>query len=384
MIDVEMIYPAEVSLCLACAKHSEIRALVESDLSDGLCGVCSRNDGKVFNPAEFGRLRNLIRALIRLHFNEDAYNDHWGGTSVSDILLCKENPILETSTSSEYADEFIERVEVEGCVYPAYEEGICLYAGSDEEHGRLLQFSLAETPCRELVQIERRLERENFHRVEPAMEALFAQIMGELTIEIDKNDLWFRSRTGVKESSIHFGFNDMTRLAAPYTGSEIGALLPPNASAGRTNRHGVSVLYLATNIETAMAEIRPHPGHLISVGGFRATQKLRVASFDQPIAKFCASDQRLDLFAIIHQISLLLGTPVIPEQRHKYAATQLLGDLLIRHGFDGVAFGSSVGSGTNLCVFDPSLFKFDESQSCVRSVDRLEYRFSEVAMTAPA
>lgn len=384
MIDEESTWPAEtVSLCLACAKHPEIRALVVTDLSEGVCGVCSRDTEKVFNPAEFRRLRNLIRALIRLHFNEDAYNGHWGGTSVSEILLDKENPLLETSTSSAYADDFIERIEVEGGVYPDYEEGICLYAGSDEESGRLLQFSIAETRCSDLLDIERRLERENFHRVEPAMEALFERIAGELTTEIDEGDLWFRSRTGVQESSIHFGFREVTRVALPYMGSEIGALSPPHANPGRTNRQGVSVLYLATDIETAMAEIRPHPGHLISVGGFRTTRKLSVASFDQPITKFCSSDQRLDVFSVIYQIGLLLGTPVTPEQRHRYAATQLLGDLLIRKGFDGVAFGSSVGPGTNLCVFDPSLFRFDERHSCVRAVDRLEYAFSEVAMAPP-
>ncbi|MEJ7933934.1 hypothetical protein WG907_06630 [Sphingobium sp. AN558] len=47
---------------------SGICSLVESDLSDGVYGVCGRDTDKMFNPAEFGRLRNLIRALIRLDF----------------------------------------------------------------------------------------------------------------------------------------------------------------------------------------------------------------------------------------------------------------------------------------------------------------------------
>ncbi|WP_164112000.1 MULTISPECIES: RES family NAD+ phosphorylase [Sphingobacterium] len=55
----------------------------------------------------------------------------------------------------------------------------------------------------------------------------------------------------------------------PYTSSEISS--PPSylARKGRMNREGFSFLYLAEDIETAINEIRPNPGDIISVGGFR-------------------------------------------------------------------------------------------------------------------
>jgi len=139
---------------------------------------------------------------------------------------------------------------------------------------------------------------------------------------------------------------------------------------------------MADEIETAIAEIRPHPGHLISVGGFRALRDLRIANFDVPISRFSMSDARLDTFAIIYHVDVLLGSPVTPDERHKYALTQLLADTLIRQGFDGVSFRSSVGTGKNLCVFDPGVFEFDSALSEVRQVDRLEYTFSQVPMSA--
>ncbi|MBK9430964.1 MAG: RES family NAD+ phosphorylase [Sphingomonadales bacterium] len=40
-----------------------------------------------------------------------------------------------------------------------------------------------------------------------------------------------------------------------------------------------------------------------------------------------------------------------PEDRHKYAFTQLIADKLIRGGFDGVSYRSSVGSGKNPVCF---------------------------------
>ena len=356
--------------------------MVKSDLVKGLCGVCGVLETDVFDPNRFSELRNLIRALIRFHFSEDEYNSHWGGTSLYDIILLKENALIETAKSDEYVDDFMYRLEEEGGVYPKCDEGICLYAGNDENFGRLIQFSIPKTACRPLNDIDQRLGRENFHRVETDMGILMSRIVTELDFKVEKGSLWFRSRTGVKEQSTHFGFREVTRIAEPFKGTEISALPPPSAAPGRMNRQGVSVLYLADEIETAIAEIRPHPGHLISVGGFRALRDLRIANFDVPISRFSMSDARLDTFSIIYHVDILLGSPVTPDERHKYALTQLLADTLIRQGFDGVSFRSSVGTGKNLCVFDPDVFEFDSALSEVRRVDRLEYTFSQVPMSA--
>ena len=370
--------PEQVSLCAACSKHPEVKALVESDLATGVCGVCGSENAEVFNPERFELLRNLIRALIRLHFNEQDYNHHWGGTSVDQILLGDENPILEVASSPKYNDDLIHRITWEGEIYPDGDKGIWLYAGFDDAGGRQIQFSIPDTLNPELRNIERRLDRENFHAVEADMEKLFDKIADEIEFQIPAGSLWYRARIGVVESSLHIGFGKVTRVAIPYRGSAIGALPPPCASAGRTNRHGVSALYVASQIETALAEIRPHPSHLISIGGFRARKDLRVARFDLPIGPFASSESRLALFALIYHVDSLLSSPVIPEERHRYAATQLLSDVLIRRGYDGVIYRSSVGTGINLCAFAPSAFEFDERLSAVMHADHLQYSFSKV------
>lgn len=382
MISDEIDWPAEkVSVCAACAKHPELKALVESDLASGVCGVCASSEASVYDPTKFSIARGLIRALIRLHFDEEAYNPHWGGTSVGSILLDGENPILEIAKNTTYADELVERLEWEGEIYPDRSQGIWLYAGHDGDLGRGLQFSIASTAIPELIDIERRLDRENFHAVEGAMIALVSKIEPEIDAGIEEGALWFRGRINVAETALHIGNRQVTRIATPYKGSEIGALPPPKASAGRMNRQGVSVLYLASEVDTALAELRPHPAHLISVGGFRATRRLRIAEFDLPIGRFSSSDRRLDLFGIIYHIDTLLSRPIIPEERYRYAVTQLMADTLVRRGYDGVTYRSSVGTGKNLCVFEPNLFAFDEAVSAVRQVARLDYRFNDIAMS---
>lgn len=368
-----------VSLCSDCSKNRELKALVESDLSQGVCGVCRRTDLLVFNPDNFQTAVNLIRALIRFHFDEPEYNSHWGGTSIADILLNKENPILSKCTCTDYQDDLISKIEEDGGVYPDYDKGICLYAGHDDNVGRLLQFSIPNTVPEPLAKFRDRLQTENFCAVQPDCEDFVSNFAADLESRIEKGAIWYRARTGVKSEYVEHksGFK-YDRIYVPYTGEEIGALPPPKANLGRMNRAGVSVLYLADDIDTAIAEIRPHPDHRISVGGFSAAGDLRVAKFNVPISGFCASDERLDLYSSIYHIDSLMGAPVTPEARHKYLLTQLLSEVLIKQGFDAVSFRSSVGQGQNLCVFDPNLFLFNEAYSQVKRVDKLNYEMSEV------
>ncbi|MFM6831522.1 MAG: RES domain-containing protein [Novosphingobium sp.] len=64
----------------------------------------------------------------------------------------------------------------------------------------------------------------------------------------------------------------------PYNGVEIGA--SPKTGHGRLNREGEPVLYLVSKAHTALAEIRPYPGHYVSVGGFKTLADLKLADFD--------------------------------------------------------------------------------------------------------
>lgn len=121
--------PETVSLCGNCAKDPELKALVESDLTDGVCGVCGSSGSRVYNPGRFAEARNLIRALIRFHFNELDYNPGYGGTSIYNILLEQPNPIIETAKPGLRADAFIHRITWEDGMYPAPDKGIRLYAG---------------------------------------------------------------------------------------------------------------------------------------------------------------------------------------------------------------------------------------------------------------
>jgi hypothetical protein len=370
-----------VSLCSTCAKHPSLCEFVQSDHEKGLCGVCGKSDVEVFNPSRPDELSARIKALCRFYFDESEYNSHWGGSSIQELICEDDNPIIHANGPHELNDQFGELVE--GQPYPDYGSGIGLYAGHDPQVGRLIQRSIQNQFPSRLSEIISRLHSENFYAVEPEVAKLCESFSKELEDEVKEGEVWFRARRGIaKRYQVTDPDGWEAKIVAhPYTANEIGALPPPRASAGRMNRQGVSVLYLAQDKETAICEIRPDPSDQVSSGSFKAKRRLRIANFDCDIASFSSSDERLELFAYIFHLNRLMSTPVIRDEKHRYSVTQILSEVLISNGFDAVIFQSSVANGRNLCAFNPADFEFVDGFSEVTVVREVRYDTFEVPST---
>jgi hypothetical protein len=83
---------------------------------------------------------------------------------------------------------------------------------------------------------------------------------------IPSGSTYFRARIGYEKKGISTEGWIGKRLFQPYKDSNIGAPSPLKATPGRMNRDGVSFLYLSTDLTTAIAEVRPHPGQIVSIG----------------------------------------------------------------------------------------------------------------------
>ena len=157
---------------------------------------------------------------------------------------------------------------------------------------------------------------------------------------------------------------------------------PYKATAGRANRAGTSYLYLATDDHTAIAEVRPHPNQVISVGTFVNQEMIRLADFERVTITECSSsDDELDKFRLIHSIARAFAEPLPPEQRWRYALTQLLADTLRRMKYGGIRFGSSVAAGANITAFDPTLWK-SAGKTRVVVVKELRYCFEALPVVS--
>lgn len=372
-----------LSLCLDCAKHPSLKRFIGANSVEGpVCGVCQHVSAPYLccDLGQKDHLSNILKALIRLYYNEFQYNGHWGGDHGPEGFLVKDNPILEHQTTLERtripdrSSEFLHDLLSQE-TYPDPDKGIWLYAGHDEEVGRLMQLSLTDSKSQHLEALESRLAKENYFEVEPDLLNLIDAFAGRITRTVVKGARYFRARIGVQAQ-----FLDMEAASffypivrQPYSGPALGAPPPQLTTAGRLNRSGVAFLYLASDAATAACEVRPHPGHFLSVGEFESTRDLTIATFDADIIQFAQSDRDLRLYHFILSVDKVIASPVVPENAKRYTITQLIAECLRQKGFDGISFKSSIAGGQNLCVFKPDSFVEVEGSTTVLEVKTLSY-----------
>lgn len=359
----------KVSICLDCARHPSLKANIAARTKPGVCAFCGREDAPVRDPDDLEPTIMLMRALIRFYWDEEAYNSHWGGDNVLELFNDDANPVVKPPVADTHLDEFDELLGWPP--YPDYDKGIAIYAGFDAGGVRLINFAISKSEPRSVRELRARLLVEDHATVTPDLESLIDPFLSDLQFTLPKAGIWYRARTGVAAVYQRVNGFEVQLLRQPYREAAIGA--SPTPGDGRLNRAGKPVLYLGSKAYTALAEIRPHPGHYVSIGGFETLEDLRIADFDPDIADFATSDVRLDQYAIVQVFDRMMSTPVTPDDKASYRLTQLLAEILTDRGYDGVQYRSSVSDGVNVCLFDPAKAAFIDGHSEVRFVEAVSY-----------
>ncbi|MDF0545446.1 MULTISPECIES: RES family NAD+ phosphorylase [Sphingobium] len=135
--------------------------------------------------------------------------------------------------------------------------------------------------------------------------------------------------------------------------------LPYSASDGRANPRGIPCLYMADDRHTAIAEVRPWIGSLVSVAIMRTLTDQRLVDVRDDSGRTPlylegepSPDQREA--AVWSHVARAFREPVLREDnRAGYAPTQIIAEAFRNHGYDGIAYGSAFGEGrTNIVLFD--------------------------------
>ena len=137
-------------------------------------------------------------------------------------------------------------------------------------------------------------------------------------------------------------------------------------SGGRANPPGFAYLYLATEPQTAMAEMRPWVGESLSMALFETKKDLRLVQCQQdsedPLKRICLGGQKLsptevDLY-VWSDISDAFARPVNREEAESgYVPTQILAEAFKAEGFDGVVYKSRLAKGLNIVLFNTEVAK---------------------------
>lgn len=205
---------------------------------------------------------------------------------------------------------------------------------------------------------------------------------------IEPNSEMWRAQMGhdclpILQDGIH-----VDDIFAPYSEKRMRPL-PDSASEGRANPKGIPCLYVASQKETAMSEIRPWLGSSISVARFTNSKELQVIDFSKQLNVklpfyFSEPDDAKRIEAVWTNIDKAFSQPVTnSDQKSDYAPTQIIAELIKSLGYDGIAYRSSLGRGHNLALFDlhsvifkeSSLFRVNDVQFSFESND--DERFNE-------
>ncbi len=183
---------------------------------------------------------------------------------------------------------------------------------------------------------------------------------------IEPNSEMWRAQMG--HDSLPFLQDDIhvDDIFIPYSEKRMRPL-PDSASEGRANPKGIPYLYVASQKETAMSEIRPWLGSIISVARFTNSKELRVIDFsrhnnDNLPFYFSEPDEAQRIEAVWTNVDKAFSQPVTnSDQKSDYVPTQIIAELVKSLGYDGIAFRSSLGRGHNLALFDLNSVIFKDS-----------------------
>lgn len=173
---------------------------------------------------------------------------------------------------------------------------------------------------------------------------------------IEANKILYRSQLGHSWQVVKDNVDEAIEEPGPHPAERM-LPLQHGASEGRANPKGIPFIYLSTEKNTALAEVRPWMGAYASVGTFRTVREMRVMNctlheqgwkyyFKEP-----PPDERVD--AVWADMDRAFSRPVAQNDKvADYAPTQVLAEFFRASGFDGIAYRSNLGEGINIALFD--------------------------------
>lgn len=370
----------EILLCIQCVKDIRFKKLIQSISQKGFCNCCENNDYVI--DVDSNEFTQMTKALIRYHYSEWDYNEHWGGDGYGSLFYEDDNIFFNKQNfkNEEVYEELINRIE---CfeVYEDYDKGVSIFAGYDEgEQNPLLQ-SIKSDLDYSIKEVEHKLKNENYFKFEDQISEMLSEYSGKCKLNIGINSEFYRARVGFeykKRSLFEDGFEGEF-IYIPYSNSQIGAPPPLLAGLGRLNRVGVSYFYCATDKYTAISEIRPHPGDILSIGKFLTNRELTIFDLtESQFLNFYQNDETLDKFGKLNTFTELMQKVIPPSERHAYNITQLISDCIRKLNFDGILFPSSVGNGENLVVFHPEFMDYTYKSAEVVEIKKVSYEYTKL------
>ncbi len=174
--------------------------------------------------------------------------------------------------------------------------------------------------------------------------------------ELNEGIIFWRSQSGHYWEPFYLNGEYLCDAPCPFHPERMKPL-QNSAFEGRANPQGITYLYLSTDMNTAMAEIRPWIGSYISLAQFKLSKNIKIINCTSEEKEYKdyieEPNPKVREIAVWGDIDRAFSTPVTPnESTADYVPTQIIAELFKNSGFDGIAYRSSLGEGHNIVLFD--------------------------------
>jgi RES domain-containing protein len=341
-----------MNCCPRCFNHKWVKEQVTSKATHrGDCDYCVATNVPLVNVAALcGAFSNLLDMYAPLEndvnvklFRESSPIDH--GSPLVDLIQEDWDVLSDAVIGNDRASALIEDIVNSDWDDDSGESPVDaddLWTRNDSLWHESLSEKWADFRARVLAHPD----------LEPDFHELFGEDIACTEVAIPQGYAFFRARIGFA--------TDQDGRRTPYGGSEIEAPPPEKCGSSRAAPEGKRVLYCASSERTAIAEIRPQRGLIVSVATMRSTRELRVLDLCKrrpPLNPFLEGSLRyeLELREVLRDFSQELATPLRrTDNPADYLPSQKVSAFIEQAGYDGIIYGSAMApSGTNVVLFDP-------------------------------
>ena len=197
----------------------------------------------------------------------------------------------------------------------------------------------------------------------------------------DSNKLFSCCVKILKKHSIFYRAQN-SNISRKLSCDEMGKPPPEDSRNGRGNPKGISYLYLASNENTAVSEVKPYINDIVTVGKFIVNNELSVIDLRNPqIGSPFKYGEELGYY--IENLSLLksldseLSRPVNASRNElDYLPTQYLCELIKSKDYDGLIYNSFLGDGYNILIYNDNKLKCIETWTV--EVKNIKHEYQKV------
>jgi len=339
--------------CKDCFGHEWLRDYISNESEEvGTCQYCRKRGSKLITVAEIGGLfENLMTMYSRSEF---------GGTSLIDLVQGDWEVFDESLFDKGGASKLLEDILLASWDKHSGEP----IPDANESYNRKTALDLVENWDEFLYG----------DKEEPDFSDIVLEDLSPYEATIKEGTFFYRARIG-------WGSEDENERRQPWSGSDIGA--NPKGPSARANFEGEVVLYCADQERTAVAEVRPALGHLVSVCRIEITRDFEILDLSRPArmpnpftSEYLAHE--LEMMGLVNTFAFALSEPLERNDKPEdYLPSQKLAKFIRDNDFKGIRYPSALDSfkGTNLVMFDHSVYEIGDSK--LVKVEDVSVKFDE-------